>query len=116
MNEEHKAKESSSLVVTVSQAFGIIVTCLVLFLGATISSTWWASGISKQLELVIKQTAESSVMLTALQLRESALETWRAQIDVSGTPTLAKRMEEQTKLIQDLRRDFDIYKATENKK
>jgi hypothetical protein len=116
MSEDHKPKESSALMVTVPAAFGIIVTSLALFLGATITSTWWASGISKQLELVIKQTSEASVMMTALQLRVSAIETWKAQVDVSGTPALAKRVEEENKSVQDLRRDFDIHKATEIRK
>ena len=102
--------------ISVPAAFGIVVTCLVLFLGATISSTWWAAGISKQLEMVIRQTGDQTISHAALMVRVSVLEAWKAQMESSGTPILAKRLEDQAKTLNDLRRDFDIYKATESKK
>ena len=117
---ELNRKPSNGVMVPVQAAFGIIVSSLVLVLGAAITISWWASGISTQLGIVVKQTADLGVKQTSeqaiVQSRLSSLELWQRGIDSVGSPALNKRLEEQASVISTLRRDFDIFKALDSKK
>jgi hypothetical protein len=113
-------KPRNGVMVTVQAAFGIVVTTLVLVLGSAVLISWRAAVISTQLEIVVKQTSDLGMKQTAeqtvVQGRLATLELWQRGIDSIGSPALNKRLEDQVKLFSDLRREFDIFKATEARK
>jgi len=105
-------KDKSVLVVPVSVAFGIIITTLTLCGVGFGSSIWWASSISTKMDLLVKQGVDQVAATLALNTRITALELWKEQIVSVGSPETVKRLVAHDQEIRELRRDFDLHKAT----
>lgn len=76
---------------------------------------WWAATISTKLDLVIQGQATQTKAIVAVTEDVSRLKEWRVQVDTVGSPSLLKRVDEISREINLIQKDFELHKATTGK-
>lgn len=115
-HEEEKPTDAKNIVIPLGVAFGIITTTLLLCGTGFGTSIWWASRVSSQLETLVKQGADRDAGAVSLGVRTTALELWQHEVSASGTPPMAKEVNDLKAKVALLNESFELYKATNKPK
>lgn len=79
-------------------------------------SIWWASSVSTKMDVMIALQKAQDAINSRYDQRLIELERWRDVIDSTGSKSMVKRTEDLKGEMDNLRREFDVHRATHNLK
>ena len=91
---------------------GLVITLLGVCASGFAVWIWWASAINTKLDMLISDRKEQAAAIVAVSKDIVELKSWQSRVEATGTPAMARRMDAQEAALEQIRREFDIHKAT----
>lgn len=85
----------------------LVVVCAAGFGGWV----WWAASMSTKLDIVISNQATQLAAIREVVQDVSRLKEWRIQVDTVGSPSMVKKVEDLTREMIELNRQFELHKV-----